>query len=126
MARAITAHYDDVLQGSGLRITQFAILVSIRGRGAVSMQELAAELGIDPSTMTRTLLPLQRDGLVASESGEDRRVRELALTPRGHRKLTEAFELWNQAQERLNQKLGSELFERLLGDMNAVVSALRG
>jgi len=125
MARAITALYDQVLEGSGLRTSQFAILTSIRMHGAMTMQELAAELGLDPSTMTRTLQPLQRDGYVTAEQGADRRVRELALTPRGHRKLTEAFELWSKAQDELRSRIGEERFERLVGDMGAVVSALR-
>jgi hypothetical protein len=60
MARAITSLYDQVLDESGLRTSQFAILTSIRMHGAISMQELAAELGLDPSTMTRTLQPRAR------------------------------------------------------------------
>jgi len=125
MARAITALYDQVLEPCGLRVSQFAILTSIRMHGAMTMQELAGELGLDPSTMTRTLQPLQRDGYVTAEQGEDRRVRELALTPRGHRKLGEAFDLWTKAQDDLRDKIGADRFERLVGDMGAVVSALR-
>lgn len=125
VARAITGLYDETLGDSGLRTTQLAILSAIRAHGAVSMQVLAAELGIDPSTMTRTLLPMERDGFVASEPGEDRRVRELALTPKGHRKLTEAGRLWANAQDTLRTKIGAERFERLLEDMGEVLKALR-
>ncbi|HEY2772628.1 MAG TPA: MarR family winged helix-turn-helix transcriptional regulator [Candidatus Binatia bacterium] len=125
MARAITGLYDETLDESGLRATQLAILAAIRQHGAVSMQVLAAELDIDPSTMTRTLLPMEREGYVASEQGEDRRVRELVLTAKGHRKLAEAGRLWAKAQERLRLKIGSERFERLLEDMDEVLTALR-
>jgi DNA-binding MarR family transcriptional regulator len=125
MARAITLLYDETLDRSGLRSSQFATLAAIRTHGAVSMQQLAAELGLDPSTMTRTLAPLERDGFVASETGEDRRVRELALTPKGHRKLAEGSALWNRAQERLREKIGNERFERLVADMGEVIAALR-
>jgi DNA-binding MarR family transcriptional regulator len=68
---------------------------------------------------------LERDGYVTSEQGEDRRVRELALSARGHRKLADAFALWNKAQDELRKKIGAERFTRLVGDMGAVVSALR-
>jgi DNA-binding MarR family transcriptional regulator len=125
MARAITGLYDDILDDSGLRTTQLAILAAIRTHGAVTMQQLAAELGVDPSTMTRTLLPMERDGFVASETGEDRRVRELALTPKGHRKLAEAGKLWADAQKKLRQKIGSDRFDRLVEDMGEVLAALR-
>jgi DNA-binding MarR family transcriptional regulator len=125
MARAITVLYDETLDDSGLRTHQLAILAAIRSHGAVSMQVLAAELGVDPSTMTRTLLPMEREGFVASEPGEDRRVRELALTPKGHRKLAEAGRLWAKAQKTLREKLGSERFERLLADMAEVLTVLK-
>lgn len=125
MARAITGLYDETLDSSGLRTHQLAILATIRAHGAVSMQMLAAELGVDPSTMTRTLLPMEREGFVASEPGEDRRVRELALTPKGHRKLAEAGRLWSKAQKTLREKLGAERFERLLDDMAEVLSVLK-
>ena len=125
VARAITGLYDETLDDSGLRTTQLAILAAIRTHGSVSMQALAAELGVDPSTMTRTLAPMERDGFVASEPGEDRRVRELALTPKGHRKFAEAGRLWVVAQDRLREKIGSERFERLLADMAEVLAVLR-
>ncbi len=125
MARAITGLYDEMLDASGLRATQLAILSAIRSRGAASMQVLATELGVDPSTMTRTLAPMERDGFVASEAGEDRRVRELVLTAKGHRKLAEAGKLWSGAQQRLREKIGADRFDRLLDDMDAVLAALR-
>lgn len=125
LARVVTAHYDGIIGGSGLKTTQLAILSTIRAHGAVSMQALAAELGVDPSTMTRTLAPMEREGFVASETGEDRRVKELALTPKGHRKLAEAGRLWVTAQESLAAKIGRERFDRLLDDMGEVVAALR-
>lgn len=125
MARAITALYDETLAGSGLKTSQLAILSAIRAHGAVTMQELAAELGVDPSTMTRTLAPMEREGFVAVEPGEDRRVKELALTARGHRKLDEAGRLWSKAQKKLAEKIGRPRFERLVEDMGEVLAALR-
>lgn len=125
MARAITGLYDETLDDSGLRASQLAILAGIRTHGSVSMQTLAAELGVDPSTMTRTLVPMEREGFVASEPGEDRRVRELVLTAKGHRKLAEAGKLWSKAQKTLREKIGAERFERLLEDMAVVLTVLR-
>lgn len=125
MARAITALYDDTLDESGLKTSQLAILSTIGSQGAVTMQELAAGLGLDPSTMTRTLAPLEREGFVAIEAGEDRRVKELALTARGHRKLAEAGRLWSRAQKKLAGKIGRERFDRLVEDMGEVLAALR-
>ena len=72
-ARAITDLYDEALAPSGLRLSQFAILAAIRQRHLATMQELAIELGLDPSTMTRTLRPLEEQSLVHTQPGGDKR-----------------------------------------------------
>jgi DNA-binding MarR family transcriptional regulator len=125
-ARAITALYDEVLEPTGLKITQFAILAAIHADADKTMQSLAADLGLDPSTMTRTLRPLLDDGLVEALAGEqDRRIKRLALTRAGRRKLGDGFGKWQQAQAQLSERLGSNVFDRLVGDLSAVNRALR-
>jgi DNA-binding MarR family transcriptional regulator len=124
-ARAITDLYDRTLEPSGLRINQFAILASIFTSGGPTMQELAAGLDVDPSTMTRTLKPLETDGLVEIRSGSDRRAKELALTAKGKKKLAECHELWGDAQEALRSSVGGDRFDRLLADLGSVTRVLR-
>jgi len=124
-ARAITDLYDDALATSGLRTTQFAILATIHLRAGITMQELAGQLDLDPSTMTRTLRPLEQDGLVRIETASDRRAKSLVLTSAGRHKLGECHALWNGAQTELRARLGSEVFNRVVADMNTVTQALR-
>ena len=125
-ARAVTSLYDRTLEPTGLKITQFAILAVIRMHGAVTMQQLAAELGLDPSTMSRTLRPLESQDLVRTEPGTDRRVKELVLTGPGQRQFRECHRLWQQAQDRLQELIGDEVFERLVGDLATVTSRIGG
>jgi DNA-binding MarR family transcriptional regulator len=124
-ARAITDLYDRALEPSGVRLTQFAILAVIQARAAASMQTIAAELGLDPSTMTRTTRPLEDAGLVESRAGGDKRARELVLTASGRKKAGECHALWADAQRELRQKLGAEVFDRLVSDLGSVTRALR-
>jgi len=124
-ARAITDLYDEVLAPSGLRTNQFAILVAIHQRRGASMQAIAAALGLDPSTMTRVLRPLEEAGLVATAPAESRRAKQLTLTQRGRAKLRATRSLWRQAQDRLRGTLGADIFERLVGDLTTVREALR-
>jgi len=119
-ARAVTSLYDKALAPTGLKITQFAILAVIRMHGAVTMQQLAAELGLDPSTMSRTLRPLENQELVRTEPGADRRVKELVLTRPGQRRFRECHQLWQQAQDQLRELIGNEVFDRLVGDLATV------
>lgn len=127
-ARAITDLYDSVLEPSGLRVTQFAILVAIyNGRDGepATMQEVAAGLDLDPSTMTRTLRPLVDGGAVEVRPGSDRRAKILILTKQGRRKLAEGHHLWREAQRELRASVGGEIFDRLIGDLQTVSRSLR-
>ena len=63
-ARAISGLYDARLAETGLRGTQFSLLVAIALAGEPPVTMLAERLGLDCTTMTRNLAPLERDGLV--------------------------------------------------------------
>src|SRR3989441_4204622 len=64
-ARAVTQLYDLALQESGIRSTQFAILVGILKKQPVSISALAEVLTIDQTTLTRSLRLLKKEGLIA-------------------------------------------------------------
>ena len=77
-ARAVTRAYDDMRRPTGLRATQRSVLVAVATGQAASIAALAQVLGMDRSTLTRNLGPLQAEGLV--ELGDEgwRRSRSLA------------------------------------------------
>jgi DNA-binding MarR family transcriptional regulator len=50
---------------------------------ATSPRELAGHLGVASSTLSATIARLERLGYIRAEAGQDRRTRELRLTPRG-------------------------------------------
>src|SRR5216110_3085637 len=64
-ARAVTSLYDTALQKSGIRSTQFAILVGVAKNQPVSIGALANVLVIDGTTLTRSLRLLQTEGFIA-------------------------------------------------------------
>lgn len=121
----MTDFYDAALAPAGLRINQFATLAAIEHRESGSMQTIAADLGLDPSTMTRVLRPLVDDELVCISPGENRREKQLSLTERGRKKLLDTHPLWETAQESLREAVGADVFERLVGDLAALRNALR-
>src|SRR5690242_18532616 len=63
-ARAVTRLYDVALQKSGIRSTQFAILVAIAKKHPISIGALGEMLVVDSTTLTRSLRLLQKAGLV--------------------------------------------------------------
>src|SRR5207253_1239800 len=63
-ARHVTQFYDQCLAPTGLRTTQFSILAKLKRLGPMTINALARELVMDRTTLGRTMLPLQRDGLI--------------------------------------------------------------
>lgn len=123
-ARLATQHYDDALAPTGLKITQYAMLVVIGAAASVRMQILAQTLRLDPSTLSRTLAPLERDDLVMVTQGEDKRSREVALTDAGRRKLSEAYRCWRSAQTSIEQAIGDDRLERMVDDLSRLSATL--
>jgi DNA-binding MarR family transcriptional regulator len=124
-SRAVTQLYDDVLAPSGLRGTQFSLLVALAMVDAPTMTVLGRELVMDRSTLTRNLKPLRDADLVTVAAGEDRRARRVALTDRGREVLATALPLWRQAQARVVDGLGHERWRRLLADLSETVDVVR-
>ncbi len=98
--------YDDALRSVGLRATQLAVLVAAGADDVVSITALAKFMGMDRSTLTRNLAPLEREGLIRVGNEGWRRSRTVEITNQGRSRLREALPRWQKAQERLRQRLG--------------------
>lgn len=118
--RAITQLYDHVLAPSGLRATQLALLVGLAKSGAIPLTKLAPVLGMDRTTLTRNLAPLERDGLVVQRPGADRRVTLLEITPKGSKVLAKAIPLWEQAQHQITAGLGAGRWHALQREIHQI------
>lgn len=121
-SRAITQAYDSALRKTGIRATQFNVLVALKRTGEIPLSALANVLGMDRTTLTRNIAPLIRRKLVAEHSSGDRRVRLFSLTPSGDKVLHSALPRWSEAQERIRRVLSSDQ-TRILGQTLASVTA---
>lgn len=107
-SQSITQFYDDALEPSGLKITQFSVLKAARYLEPVSISDLADYLGLDRTTLGRNLRILERDELVELGPGQDQRERVVRVTGDGQTAYRKAYPLWKQAQTRLTEGLGQE------------------
>ncbi|HSB19617.1 MAG TPA: MarR family winged helix-turn-helix transcriptional regulator [Anaeromyxobacteraceae bacterium] len=118
-ARAVSQHYDAAMRRSGLVRTQFTVLVAstLGGPEGVPMSALARVLVLDRTSLTRTLAPLEKAGLVRTTRGpSDSRVRLVKITAAGSRRLARALDLWEEAQASFQARAGAdwpETHERL-------------
>ncbi|MCC2957645.1 MarR family winged helix-turn-helix transcriptional regulator [Massilia sp. IC2-477] len=122
-SRYVTSFYDQMLSGSGLRVTQFAILSRLRARAA-TVTQLAQSMVMDRTTLARNLQPLVREQLVQiTPSEQDRRERVIALTDAGREKVEAILPAWRRAQARFDQQFGAQQSAQLLATMRAVVDS---
>ncbi len=119
-ARMITQFYDTFLQPSGLRITQFIVLVVVALSEQETVMQLAEKLAMDRSALAHTLKALQEQGLLTVEPGSDRRTRLVRLTHQGREVVSETLPYWRQAQEQLVMHLGEQPAHLLLADLKRV------
>lgn len=100
-ARRVSAIYDRELAGSGLRITQYALLAEIERSGPISITELAALMVMERNGLGLTLRLLERDGLLVTVMGKDRRSCTVSLTELGQRRLADLHPRWQRAQRQV-------------------------
>lgn len=105
-ARHVSQLYDQHLAPSGLRTTQFSVLVRLARGGPLAIGKLAAAMTMDRTTMGRALRPLEREGLVEIGPGCDGRTRGLTLTEAGRARLKAAAPLWRDAQADFETRYG--------------------
>jgi DNA-binding MarR family transcriptional regulator len=120
-ARRISRLYDNLLQPTGLRITQFLILAVLAEVGSARVSELSERLDLERTAMGKTLGPLERDGLVRiAPSRTDGRARVVTLTREGRRAFLDARPLWQEAQYRLVALNGEQWIGALRSDLTRV------
>jgi DNA-binding MarR family transcriptional regulator len=122
-ARAVTQAYDDAIAPSGLKITQLSVLVALSLAAGAPLGKLAGHLGMDRTTLTRNLRPLERRRLIRSERGPDQRERRFQLTDAGQAMLERAMPLWQAAQARLVGRFGAARWSTMRGELDAIASA---
>ncbi len=119
-SRAVTRLFDEVLGRGGLRSTQFVALAAIRASGIPSLPKLSRALGVDRSTLTRSLQPMIKLGLVEIDVRPPAKTAVARLTPKGEGVLTRCVPLWQEAQERFEAKVGAAQWHALLGGIAEV------
>lgn len=119
-SRRITRMYDDVLRPLGIKANQFTMLIGTSLMGPVSTTNLANKLSMDRTTLTRNLLPLEKNGLILLESGHGR-TRNALLTSKGKKLLKKAKPLWKTAQTNVESQLGDININKLNSILKLIV-----
>jgi DNA-binding MarR family transcriptional regulator len=124
-SRIVSQLYDRELRPAGLRVSQFTLLQALVQAKDISQGRLGEVLGLDSTTLTRTLALLRRKGWIQAKPGKDRRQVRLALTVEGMRAFQRAKPYWQSAQRRLRKALGDAHWNSVNAAMARTAAVVR-
>jgi DNA-binding MarR family transcriptional regulator len=107
-ARRLARRFDLALKPTGLTNGQFSLLMSVNRPEPPPLTAVADLLGMDRTTVTAALKPLERRGLVEVRPDTlDRRSRRLALTEAGRTLLEQALPIWRETHAAVEAELAA-------------------
>jgi len=114
-SRRLLSLYEARLAPSGVSMAQFGLLAGIGEEPDLTMSRLAEKRELSPSTLTRTLRPIQDAGWIEVHADADnKRVRHLRLTKQGRARLKAAYAGWKQAQAEASAIVSPRAVEQVL------------
>ena len=124
LGRLATRFYDVEMRPAGMETGQFTLLATIRHVPGISQIYIARRLGMDTTSLTRTLGVLLKNGWVEKAQGSDRRSRVFTITRAGEAQLLRTRPYWQRAQQRFVSIVGADGTKALVEAVEAVALAL--
>lgn len=122
-ARALARRFDRVLKPFGLTNGQFSLLMSLNRPDPASLGSVASLLGMDRTTLTAALKPLERQGWITVTKGnEDRREKLLTLTQAGQAALAPAVAIWCDTHDAIEKEMPQGEADRLRQGLNELAA----
>lgn len=123
-ARVLARRFDDALRPFGVTNGQFSLLMSLNRPDGPRISDLVDLLGMDRTTLTAALKPLERKGLVTAQADKaDRRARRLHLTDAGRAVLAQALPTWRATHDAVDAALAPAKPQDLRDGLMALAGA---
>jgi len=98
-ARQVSRRYEQALRPIGLTASQFTLLQTLTAAPGLGPSALGEALGLEPTTVTRLLATLERQGFVQRKSkGADARRTPAYVTAAGEEAYARALPIWQETQ----------------------------
>jgi DNA-binding MarR family transcriptional regulator len=120
VTRTVSRAYDQALRPTGLKASQFNVLVVVASVTPATVPAVAGALAMDRTTLLRNLGPLKAAGYLQTTPGSGRRPDEIGLTVAGQNALTAAIRAWQRTQRHLTQQLGGSIAAQLLQGLSRI------
>jgi DNA-binding MarR family transcriptional regulator len=108
-------------------MAQCHAILEIGEAGELNLKDLSARLGLDNSTLSRTVESMVQDGLVErTPSREDRRATVIRLNDKGRAARDRINTTWNQICRDMFRKIPREKHGQLIESVSIVAELLSG
>lgn len=114
-AKRLMTLYEARLAPSGVSMAQFGLLAGIAEEPELTISRLAEKRELAPSTLTRSLRPMQDAGWIeVFTDADNRRIKRLRLTKEGRARFKAAYAGWKQAQSEAAAIVPPKAVEQIL------------
>ena len=121
LARQINKIWDDAFKPLGLSPSHAYVLRLVLENPGISMNQIAEELELAPSTVSRFVDSLIIKGFLKRVSdSDDKRSTKILPTPKAKKIQTELEKIGQQLYTRLNEIIGKKTFSTLVTDMREI------
>ncbi|WP_091234495.1 MarR family winged helix-turn-helix transcriptional regulator [Microbacterium sp. 3J1] len=105
-ARNVVAVYRPILEPLGLTHPQYLVMLALWERAPRPLNDLAADLALDPATASPLVKRLEADGLVARQrSSQDERRLDITLTDAGRALRERALDVPRQVMSAVGMEM---------------------
>ena len=120
----VTKQYDGYLKASGLRITQYSMLMNIHRNPQITVSQLSDLLRMDQTTVTRNLKVLEKLNYISIvPDPNDQRIRKISISGHGRSTLGETRPAWEAAQQKVAQALGKDDTKTLIASLQRLIAS---
>ena len=124
-ARIVTQVYEKKMAPTGLKATQYYMLVNIARHKERSISELGEIMLLDQTTITRNVDILKKSGYVnITKDKSDSRTKTITITDIGLAKLEEATPIWLQIQDKIENNMGKDKYKDLLETLKTLKDSI--
>lgn len=118
--RIISVSLNEILEPYGLFSSEWAIITVIKEKGLMSQISLANYLNIEPPAISKSLMSLERKGIVRRQEGVDKREKMVTLSEEALR----SYPLWEEAVARHREKTLAGLTDNNLRELYGTLRSI--
>lgn len=118
--RAISAGLNQILEPYGIYSSEWTIIAAIKEQGAMSQAILANYLNIEPPAISKSLVNLERKGLIQRKEGTDKREKTVFLSEEALRQYSQ----WEKIVGQHRNQILTGLTDENLSELYAVLKTI--